>query len=85
MLRIVRDPVSACQAEYARIEFKLSVLPQASGTLSHSLNSLDVFVVLVLVLALVAAVVVLTAVWSRDGERRKAAVAALDRLIRWHP
>ncbi|HEY1626373.1 MAG TPA: hypothetical protein VGG16_21520 [Streptosporangiaceae bacterium] len=84
MIRIVRDSVSACQAEYARTEFKLNVLPQASGTLSHNLSGQDVFVIVLLVVALVAAVV-LTAVWSSDGERRKAALAVLKLLLRWHP
>jgi hypothetical protein len=39
-------------------------------------------VLVLLALALVA-VVVLTAVWSGDKERRKAALDVLDRLLRW--
>jgi hypothetical protein len=61
----------------------MSALPQVSNALSHSLSGQDVFVVVLLVLALVAAVV-LTAVWSKDKERRKDALEVLDRIIRWH-
>lgn len=84
MVRIVRDSVSACQAEYARTVFKLNALPQASGALSHNLSGQDVFVIVLLVLALAAAVV-LTAVWSGNSERRKAALAVLKLILRWHP
>ena len=84
MVRIVRDSVSACQAECARTEFKLNSLSQGSAILSHNLSGQDVFVIVLLVLALVA-VVVLTAVWSGNGERRKATLAVLKLLLRWHP
>ena len=83
MVRIVRDSVSACQAECARTEFKLNSLSQGSAILSHNLSGQDVFVIVLLVLALVA--VVTTAVWSGNGERRKAALAVLKLLLRWHP
>lgn len=83
MVRIVRDSVSACQAEYVRIEFKLSVLPQASGTTSRNLSGHDVFVLALLVLVLVAVLVVFPAVWSKRPSRRKAALAVLERLTRW--
>jgi hypothetical protein len=60
----------------------MSALPQVSSTLSRNLSGQDVFVIVLLVLALVA-VVVLTAVWSGDKERRKAALDVLDRIMRW--
>jgi hypothetical protein len=41
------------------------------------------FVIVLLALALVAAVV-LTAIWSRDKDRRKDARDVLDRFLRWH-
>jgi hypothetical protein len=82
MVSSVRERICACQAGCPRREFQLSTLPQASGTLSHNLSGQDVFVIVLLVLALVAAVV-LTAVWSGDKERRKDALAVLDRIIRW--
>jgi hypothetical protein len=43
------------------------------------------FVIVLLALALVAAAaVVLTAIWSRDKDRRKDARDVLDRFLRWH-
>jgi hypothetical protein len=49
---------------------------------SHALSGQDLFVVVLLLLALVAAVV-LTAIWSRDKDRRKDARDVLGRIIRW--
>jgi len=83
MARSVRDPVGACQAGCSRAEFKLSALPQASGTFSHVLSGQDVFVIALLALVLVAGLVVFPAVWSRKPARRRAALAVLDRIIRW--
>ena len=82
MASSVRECIPACQAGYPRRGFKLSALPQASGVLSHNLSGQDMFVILLLVLALVAAVA-LTAVWSGDKDRRQAALDVLDRIIRW--
>jgi len=70
--------------ECARTEFKISALLQTNGTLGHVLSGQELFVVVLLALA-VAAAVVLTAVWSRDKDRRQAALDVLDRLIRWRP
>ena len=84
MFRSVRDPVSTCQAGCSRTDFKLRALPQVSGTFSHALSGQDVFVIVLLLLALVAALA-LTAVLSRDKDRRKAALDVLDRIIRWRP
>jgi hypothetical protein len=80
----VREHAWACQATCPSTEFRLNALPQASSTVSHVLTGQDTFVIVLLALALaLVAAVVLTAVWSGDGERRKAALAVLDRLIRW--
>jgi hypothetical protein len=82
MVSSVRECICACQAGCPGTEFRLSALPQASGTLSRNLSGQDVFVIVLLALILVAAVV-LTAVWSGDKERRKDALAVLDRIMRW--
>jgi hypothetical protein len=82
MTSSVRECTRACQAGCPRAEFKLSALPQVSGTLSHNLSGQDVFVSLLLAVALVAAVV-LTAIWSRDKDKRKDARDVLDSIIRW--
>jgi len=39
----------------------------------------------VLAAILFAAMVIFPAVWSRKSYRRKAALAVLDRIIRWRP
>jgi hypothetical protein len=57
-------------------------VPQASGTVNHVLTGQDGFVIALLALALVAAIC-LTAAWSRDKDRREAALDVLDRIIRW--
>lgn len=83
MCASVREHASACQAAgYSRTEFKLTALPQVSGTISHVLTGQDVFVIALLALALVAAVV-LTAIWSRDKDKRKDAREVFDRIVRW--
>ena len=61
---------------------RLGVLPQVSGVISHVVSGQDAFVIALLALG---AAVVLTAVWSPDGERRKDARDVLDRIIRWRP
>jgi hypothetical protein len=82
MISSVRDPVSACQAGCPRTEFKLSALPQVSGTLSHLTAAQGSLWLAALVLALVAAVV-LAAVWSGNNDRRKAARDVLALFFRW--
>jgi hypothetical protein len=78
----VREHASACQATCPSTDFKLSALPQASGTVSHVLSGLDMTLIVIVALALVAAVV-LTAIWSRDKEQRKDAREVFDRIMRW--
>jgi hypothetical protein len=81
MVSSVRECICARQAGCPRTEFRLSALPQVSGSISHSLTSQDVTLVVVGGLALVA-VVVLTAIWAAS-DRRKAAFEVLDRLLPW--
>jgi hypothetical protein len=76
--RSQRDAVDSIRTTLDR-----NALPQASGTVSHVLTGQDTFVIVLLALALVAAVV-LTAIWSRDKDRRKDARDVLDRIMRWH-
>jgi hypothetical protein len=80
----VRDPVSACRAWCSCTDFKLSALPQVGSTVSHVLSSQGVFWLAALCLILFAVLVVVPAVWSRKPARRKAALAVLDRIMRWH-
>ena len=82
MVSSVRENAPACQARCPHADIHLSALQQASGTLGHALSGQDVFVIALLLLALVAAVV-LTAIWSRDKDRRKDAREVLDRITRW--
>ena len=81
MVSSVRECICACQAGCPHTEFRLSALPQASSTLSRNLSGQDMFVIVLLVLALVAAVV-LTALWGKPARRRDA-LALLDRIIPW--
>ena len=77
----VREQASACQATCPSAEFRLNALPQAGGTVIHVLTGRDVALVVAVVLVLAAAVV-LTAIWA-GSDRRKAAFDVLDRLLPW--
>lgn len=79
----VRDCTYTGQPACHRQEFRVSSLPQASSALGHVLSSQDVLLTVLLVLVLVAGLVVFPAVWSSKPSRRKAALAVLDRIIRW--
>jgi hypothetical protein len=83
MVSIVRDPIGSCQVGCSRTVFRLSALPQVSGTLSHALTGQDVLLIVILVLVLVGGLVIFPAVWSGKDYRRKAALDVLDRIIRW--
>lgn len=82
MISSVRECTCPCQAGCPRTEFRLSALPQVSVTLGRALSGQEMFVIVIVALALVTAVV-LTAIWSRDKDRRKDALAVLDRIARW--
>ena len=85
MVSSVRECICACQAGCPRTEFRIRALSQVNGVSSaHNLSGQEVFVIVLLALALVAAVA-LTAVWSGDKDRRQAALDVLDRIIRWRP
>jgi threonine/homoserine/homoserine lactone efflux protein len=81
MVSSVREFVPACHADVARANLRLSALPQVIDAASRNLGGQDLFVIVLLAFALVA-VVCLTAVFG-SADRRKAALAVLDRLMRW--
>ena len=56
---------------------------QVSNSLPGLLNNQAVLVIIVLVIVLVIGGVIFPAVWSRKRTRRTAALAVLDRLLRW--
>jgi hypothetical protein len=84
MTTSLREHASACQARCTRAEFRLFASPQASDSFKHVISGQDMFILVLLALALVAAVA-LTAIWSASSERRSAAIEVLDRSIRWRP
>jgi uncharacterized membrane protein YqiK len=47
------------------------------------MTSQGMFVIVIVVLVLLAVLVIFPAVWSSKPARRKAALAVLDRLLRW--
>ena len=59
--------------------YKLSVIFQASNALRNHVALL----ILVLVIIVVIGGVMLPAVWSSKRTRRTAALAVLDRILRW--
>ncbi len=63
--------------------FRFSALTQVSGHIGSALGSPGALLVIALVAILFAAMVIFPAVWSRKSYRRKAALAVLDRIIRW--
>ena len=77
------DPVCVCQAGGLRSEFRMNALVQASGPLSHLAAGPSLLWLAALCVILFATLVVCPAVWSSKPSRRKAALAVLDRLIRW--
>jgi hypothetical protein len=82
MNSIVRDSISS-QTGCSCTQFHLCALAQVGGAISHTLRSQELFVVVLLALAVVAAVT-LTAIWSSDKDRRKDACDVLSRFVRWH-
>jgi hypothetical protein len=83
MASSVCERLSARQAGCPCRVSRLSVLAQVSGHISHIMTNQGVLLVAALSLILFSALVVLPAVWSSKPARRKAALAVLDRLLRW--
>jgi hypothetical protein len=75
----------ACQAKCPCRVFRFSALAQLSGHIGSALGSPGTLLGIVLIGVLFAALVIFPAVWSRKSYRRKAALAVLDRIIRWRP
>jgi hypothetical protein len=74
---------AACQAGCPCRVFRFSALAQISGHTGSALGSPGALLVIVLIAVLFVAMVIFPAVWSRKSYRRKAALAVLERLIRW--
>ena len=62
---------------------ELSVISQASNDFPGLIRSQAVLLIIGLAIVLVAAGVILPAVWSAKKTRRTAALDVLDRLLRW--
>jgi hypothetical protein len=61
----------------------MNALSQVSASIGHALSGQDVVLIVAFCLILFAALVVFPAVWSSKPSRRRAALAVLDRIIRW--
>ena len=70
----------ARQASAHSPAFHLGALSLVSGIAIHGVTSLDLAWIVVVILVLV---VVIPAVWSDKGYRRKAGLEVLDRLLLW--
>lgn len=83
MVSSVCDPSPACQPVRPGADFWLNALPQVSSAISHTMTSQDMFLIVLAVVVLLAALVVYPAVWSKKTFRRKAALDVLERFLRW--
>jgi hypothetical protein len=80
MVSSVCHPSAACHSARPVTDFRPSALPQAASAVGHAMTGQEVFLIVIIILALVASVV-LTAMWS-GKDRRKAALDVLDRFLR---
>ena len=78
----VRECISTREAGCPCVVPRFHAFAQV-GTVSKILSSQDALVVLGILAILVMVLVILPAVWSEKPTRRKAALAVLDRLLRW--
>ena len=83
MLTSIRGCICNGEAGGWRQVYRLSVIAQASRDVPDLLRNQAVLVILILVIVLVIGGVVFPAVWSSRTARRTAALAVLDRLLRW--
>jgi hypothetical protein len=74
-----RDRETRCSCRV----FRFSTVALVSGYFGNDISSNRALLVISLIAVLLAAGVVLPAIWSRKGFRRRAALAVLERLIRW--
>jgi hypothetical protein len=63
--------------------FRFSALAALSGYFGNDFSNNGVLLVISLITVLLAAGVVLPAVWSRKDFRRRAALVVIERFIRW--
>lgn len=83
MFTSVRGCICNGEVGGSRPIYELSMMAQVSNSLPGLLNNQAVLVIIVLVIVLVIGGVIFPAVWSRKRTRRTAALAVLDRLLRW--
>jgi hypothetical protein len=74
---------AACQAGCPCRVFRFSAMAQVSDHIGSALGSPGALLVIALIAVFFAALIIVPAVWSRRSYRRKAALAVLERLIRW--
>jgi Flp pilus assembly protein TadB len=79
----VRECLFARQAGCPCRAVRFCALAQVSGHIGGALSSHGALMVIALIAVVFAALVIFPAVWSRKPARRKAALAVLDRLLRW--
>jgi hypothetical protein len=83
MISSVRELLRARGTRCRCRVFRFSALAALSGYFGNDFSNNGVLLVISLITVLLAAGVVLPAVWSRKDFRRRAALAVLERLIRW--
>ena len=83
MLNRVRQTVRALTAASGRRAGQCALLVGARPAIAKIGGGDAVLVVVVVLVAVLVAVVVLAAVFSAKPARRRAALAVLDRLLRW--
>jgi hypothetical protein len=83
VLTSVRGCTHIFEAGRPRQLCELSMIAQVSNGLPGLLRNQAVPLILGLVIILVIGGVLLPAVWSRKRARRTAALAVLDRILRW--
>jgi hypothetical protein len=82
MFRKASQHIRHRQAGFAARTFQVSTIGLVGLRLGSTAAGLGILVIALLV-AVVVVLVLLPAVWSRKRYRREAALAVLDRLIRW--
>ena len=83
MLTRVRQTVRALTAASGRRVWQCGLLVEARPAVAKIGGSTELIVAVVILAAVLVAVVVLAAVFSTKPARRRAALAVLDRILRW--
>lgn len=83
MLTSVRGCICNGEVGGSRQLYELSMMAQASNGLPGLARNQAVLLIVGLAIVLVIGGVIFPAVWSRKRTRRAAALAVLDRIVRW--